>query len=97
MITDGKGSYQRRRSHEPRRSRKRSHRSEEEQTMNNRFNKRSLSETDTVRSEDFWHSVWKLIEVSPGDDAPLAKREAPLQAPRDYVLDTDSYSVNGRA
>ena len=66
--------------------------------MTDRYNKqKSLCESDTVRSEDFWHSVWKLIEVSPGDDAPLAKREAPLQAPRDYVLDTDSHSVNGRA
>ncbi len=64
--------------------------------MNNRYNKqRSLSESDTVRSEDFWHSVWKLIEGSPRDDAPLAKREASLQPPRDYVL--DSHSVNVRA
>jgi len=63
--------------------------------MNRRFNShRSLSESDTVRSEDFWHSVWKLIEGSRVDDAPLAKRQASVQAPRDYVLDTDSRSVN---
>jgi hypothetical protein len=65
--------------------------------MHNRYNKvRSLSESDTVRSEDFWHSVWKLIEGSPVDDEPLAKREASLQPPRDYVLDNDSRSVNWR-
>ena len=65
--------------------------------MNYRYNKqRSLSESDTVRSEDFWHSVWKLIEGSPVDDEPLAKREASLQPPRDYVQDTDSRSVNWR-
>lgn len=65
--------------------------------MNNRYNKqRSFSESDTVRSEDFWHSVWKLIEGSPVDDEPLAKRAASLQAPRDYVPDTDSRCVNWR-
>ena len=65
--------------------------------MNNRYNKqRSLSESDTVGGEDFWYSVWKLIEGSPVDDVPLSKREASLQPPRDYVLDTDSRNVNWR-
>ena len=65
--------------------------------MSNRYHKRrSLSESDTVRSEDFWHSVWKIIEDSPVDDEPLFKREASLQAPRDYVQDADGHSVNWR-
>jgi hypothetical protein len=65
--------------------------------MNSLYNKHSsLSESDTVRSEDFWHSVWKLIEGGPRDDAPPAKREASPQPPRDYVLDSGRRKENGR-
>ena len=70
---------------------------ERSKLMSNRYNKqRSLSESDAVRSEDFWHSVWKLIEGSPVDDEPLVKREGSLQPPRDYEQDIDSHSVNWR-
>jgi hypothetical protein len=66
--------------------------------MKSLYNKHSsLSESDTVRSEDFWHSVWKLIEGAPAAEAPLTKRKVSLQAPRDYVLDTDNCSADGRA
>jgi len=66
--------------------------------MKSLYNERSsFSESDTVRSEDFWHSVWKLIEGTPADEAPLAKREVSPQPPRDYVLDTDSRKANWRA
>jgi len=65
--------------------------------MNTRYNKqRPLGESDAVRSEDFWHSVWKLIEGSSVDDVPPSKGEASLQPPRDYVQDADSHSVNSR-
>jgi hypothetical protein len=61
---------------------------QEEKNMNTRYNNDSLS----VRSEDFWHSVWKRIEGSPRDEMSLVKREVLLEPPRDYVVDTDNHS-----
>ena len=57
--------------------------------MNARYNN---NESLSVRGEDFWRSVWKRIEGSPRDEMSPVKREALLEPPRDYVVDTDNHS-----
>jgi hypothetical protein len=57
-------------------------------------NSESFGESLSARGEDFWHSVWKGIEGIPRDDAlpgnSLAgNREVTLEAPRDYVVDSE--------
>ena len=61
-------------------------------------NGESFGESLSARGEDFWHSVWKGIESIPLDDAlpgnSLASiREVTLQAPRDYVVDSENRSA----
>ena len=50
-------------------------------------------ESLSARGEDFWHSVWKGIESIPRDDALPDKSEVSLQAPRDYVVDSENRSA----
>ena len=50
----------------------------------------SFGESLSARGEDFWHSVWKGIESIPRDDALAGNREVTLQAPRDYVEDSEN-------
>jgi hypothetical protein len=61
-------------------------------------NSESFGESLSARGEDFWHSVWKGIESISRDDAlpgnSLAgNREVTLQAPRDYVVDSENRSA----
>jgi hypothetical protein len=62
---------------------------QEEKKMNTRYNN---NESLIVRSEGFWHSVWKRIEGSPRDEMSPVKREVLLEPPRDCVIDTDNHS-----
>jgi hypothetical protein len=56
-------------------------------------NGESFGESLSARREDFWHSVWKGIESIPRDDALPDKSEVSLQAPRDYVVDSENRSA----
>ena len=59
--------------------------------MKARYGKReSFGESLSARGEDFWHSVWKGIESIPRDDALPGTSEVSLQAPRDYVVDSEN-------
>ena len=53
----------------------------------------SFAESLSARGEDFWHSVWKGIEGIPGDDALPGNSEVSLEAPRDYVVDSENRSA----
>jgi len=53
----------------------------------------SFDESPSARGEDFWHSVWKGIEGIPRDDDLPGKSEVSLQAPRDYVVDSENRSA----
>ncbi len=53
-------------------------------------NSESFGESPGARGEDFWHSVWKGIESIPRDDALPGKSDVSLQAPRDYVVDSEN-------
>ena len=53
-------------------------------------NSESFGESLIARGEDFWHSVWKGIEGIPRDDALPGKNEVSLEAPRDYVVDSEN-------
>jgi hypothetical protein len=56
-------------------------------------NSESFGDSLSARGEDFWHSVWKRIESIPLDDALPGKSEVSLQAPRDYVVDSENRSA----
>jgi hypothetical protein len=66
-------------------------------------NSESFGESLSARGEDFWHSVWKGIEDIPRDDALAGNslagnslagnREVTLEAPRDYVVDSENCSA----
>jgi hypothetical protein len=65
-------------------------------------NSESFGESLSARGEDFWHSVWKGIEDIPGDDALAGNslagnREVTLEAPRDYVVDSENRSADRSA
>ena len=53
----------------------------------------SFGESLSARGKDFWHSVWKGIEGIPSDDALPDKSEVSLEAPRDYVVDSENLSA----
>jgi hypothetical protein len=56
-------------------------------------NSESFGESLSARGEDFWHSVWKGIEGITGHDALQDESEVALEAPRDYVVDSDNHSA----
>jgi len=74
--------------------------------MNHRYSRRALYRAETegkgdarpeasewfrLRGDDFWHSVWKRIELSQAQREPARRpRDMPPEAPRDYVVDNEA-------